>query len=249
MILIPSIDILRGACVRLYRGDYGKISTYDGDPPEIAAAFQKWGATRIHVVDLDAARGGEANNREVIGRIRSAVSCCLEVGGGIRTETDVDELLSIGVDRLITGTVLAKNPDEVQRWISARGNVIVAGIDAREGKVRISGWKESSGIDDSELAVKAAAMGAVSIVYTNIAVDGTLVGPDIENTNRIAEIAGIPVILSGGIGSLEDLDKIAEAGHSGLAGVISGRAIYEGALDAETALARFGGSGSDADTF
>lgn len=239
MIIIPAIDILSGGCVRLHQGAYDRAKRYDEDPVSVARTFETAGATRIHVVDLDAARGS-GHNRSTISKICEAVSAEIEVGGGVRTLDDVEALFAAGVDRLIVGTALVRDPQAVSGWLDQRGGRFTAGIDARDGVVRISGWEQASDLHDVDLAVTAAEMGFGEIVYTNIAVDGTLEGPDIDGTNRIARASGLPVILSGGVGSIEDVERVVEAADPGVAGIITGKALYEGALDLETAIKRTG---------
>ena len=241
MTIIPAIDLLEGRCVRLYKGQYDQSRVYDRDPAATAAEFVRQGAERIHLVDLGAARGGE-NNREVIRAIRKAVPAVIEVGGGIRSEADVEELLELGVDRLIVGTVLAREPRKVEGWVKAYGRVFIAGIDALEGRVKVSGWEEGSGLSDTELARQAADLGIISIIYTNIDRDGTLEGPDLESTRRIARESGLPVILSGGISGPADLEAVCsgpEARKEGIRGIITGKALYEGRLDLADAVIRF----------
>lgn len=250
MTLIPAIDLLGGACVRLTRGDYGRVERYSGDPLEVARRFEAAGAGWIHLVDLDAARGTSGtgqhsaavshihnqpatagHNRATIRRIARAVSCHVEVGGGIRSLIAVEELLEAGAKRLIIGTKVVKDPEEVSRWCSHFPGVLWAGIDADRGTVKVSGWVEEAALQDVELAVQVSKKGLAGIVYTSIGRDGTLVGPDIERTNRIAEVSGLPVILSGGIGSIEDVRRVLERRHAGVEGLIIGKAIYRGRLD------------------
>ena len=231
MIIIPAIDLIDGKCVRLTKGDYGTSRVYNEDPVETARAFQRAGAKRIHIVDLDAARA-DGNNRRVIKKIQASVDCLVETGGGIRTDDDVKELVDCGITRMIAGTVLAKNPDLVAGWISKYGKYFIAGIDALNGEVKVSGWEKGSGLTDTQLAKTSADMGIISIVYTNIDRDGMLSGPDIDNTLRIAEEAGIPVILSGGISSADDIKEASERGRGkGISGIITGKAVYEGRID------------------
>ncbi|MCA1755742.1 MAG: 1-(5-phosphoribosyl)-5-[(5-phosphoribosylamino)methylideneamino]imidazole-4-carboxamide isomerase [Spirochaeta sp.] len=231
MILIPSIDILGGKCVRLLQGDFEESTIYDKDPVAVAREFEAAGARRIHLVDLDAARGDSGMNRGKIRKIRRAVKCTLQLGGGIRSEDDIEELLDIGIDRFVVGTAFARRPQIVEGWTGHYGSIFLAGIDARDGKVQISGWEEDSGIEDITLAKRARELGACGIIYTNIEKDGALQGPDIARTNLIAESCGLPVILSGGIASAEDVERVAGEGHKSIVGVIAGRAIYEGKLD------------------
>ncbi|MBN1696327.1 MAG: 1-(5-phosphoribosyl)-5-[(5-phosphoribosylamino)methylideneamino]imidazole-4-carboxamide isomerase [Spirochaetales bacterium] len=228
MIIIPSIDILNGSCVRLYQGKYNQATVYSKDPVEIAHSFEDAGARRIHIIDLDAARGEGRNNRKKIGLIRKAVGATIEVGGGIRTPIDVEELLSIGIDKLILGTVLAQQPTAVASWVKEYGDVFIAGIDAVNGNVKISGWEDNAGVDDVGLACEARDIGFTGIIYTNIAHDGALDGPDIDRTALIAEQSKLPVILSGGIGSEADVEAVVRKAHPGIIGIIIGKAIYEG---------------------
>ncbi|MBI9107115.1 MAG: 1-(5-phosphoribosyl)-5-[(5-phosphoribosylamino)methylideneamino]imidazole-4-carboxamide isomerase [Spirochaetales bacterium] len=239
MIIIPAIDLIDGKCVRLFKGDYSTSKIYNEDPVETAKAFEAAGAARIHIVDLDAARG-DGNNRDVIMKIRRSVSAVIETGGGIRTTDDVQELVDCGIDRMIAGTVLAREPEKVATWIARFGSKFIAGIDALNGDVKVSGWEKGSGLSDSELAKASAAMGIISIVYTNIAKDGTLSGPDLENTLRIARESGIPVILSGGISCAEDIEAVcSQTPGSGISGIITGKAIYEGRMDLKSVIAEF----------
>lgn len=230
MLVIPAIDLLSGKAVRLFKGDYSRCTVYHDDPVRLAQDFEAAGAKRIHIVDLDAARGS-GTNRELIAAMRKATDALIEVGGGIRTEQDVTELLDTGVDRLILGTVLTKSQEQVSSWISRFGMVFLAGIDALGGMVKVSGWQERTEISDLELAVKAAEIGMVGIVYTNIARDGTLEGPDVERTLEVASASGLPVILSGGISSEADVERITALHDNRIAGVIVGKALYEGRLD------------------
>jgi len=231
MLIVPAIDLLGGRCVRLNQGDYSQAETYDLDPIEVARGFVAAGARRIHLVDLDAARTGAGTNRAVIGAIRKAVGVTVEVGGGIRTDDDVKALVDQGVDRLVVGTVLVKDPDRVASWVGRFGARFVAGIDARDGEVKVSGWEEGSSMKDVDLAARCRGLGLISIVYTSIARDGMLAGPDLERTLEVAEAAGLPVILSGGISSLADFDAIRQADHPLLAGVITGKALYKNRID------------------
>lgn len=215
------------------------MERYSRDPVEVALVFERAGARWVHLVDLDAARGpsdnsrpGKTNqNRGIIRRIARAVSCRIEVGGGIRRWQDVEELLEAGAERLIVGTILVKDPEEVERWSGLHPGVLWAGIDADRGMVKVSGWEQKTALRDVRLAARIREMGLAGIVYTSIGRDGTLEGPDIERTNRIAEVSGLPVILSGGIGGPEDVRQVLERRHPGIEGVIIGKAIYQGRVD------------------
>jgi phosphoribosylformimino-5-aminoimidazole carboxamide ribotide isomerase len=255
MTVIPAIDLLAGACVRLHQGSYESARRYAADPVRTALGFARAGARWIHVVDLDAARGRAGANRAVIFRIAQALAraggCRLEVGGGIRAEEDLAELARAGASRLVLGTVLAREPRRVAEWVQAgpagaeKPAELWAGIDALDGKVRVGGWGEEAGIEDLELARRARELGLAGIVYTSIARDGTLGGPDIERTNRVAEASGLPVILSGGIGSEQDVERVFRLAFAGVTGLIVGKAIYEGRLDLERLLRRFSGKPRD----
>lgn len=235
MTVIPAIDLLDGKCVRLYQGDYAQSTVYDYDPSDAAREFEACGARRIHLVDLDAARGGR-NNRDTIKRIRGAVSSVLEVGGGVRSEEDIRELLEIGVDRVIVGTMIVSEPDRVAEWAD-RYPGIIAGIDARDGVVRVSGWEDSSSVSDEEAASWAGAHRLCSIIYTDISRDGTMAGASLDRTALIARISGLPVILSGGVRGPEDVEAAAKT--DGIVGVITGRALYEGRIDLRSVIERF----------
>jgi phosphoribosylformimino-5-aminoimidazole carboxamide ribotide isomerase len=235
MIVIPSIDILGGRCVRLLQGRYDAETRYSDHPEEVARGFAAAGARRIHLVDLDAARGS-GSNREVVRAIRESVSCSIEVGGGVRSERDIVELEALGVERIVVGTMLVKEPETVRRWAAGRRNLI-AGIDARDGEVKVSGWTAGSDVRDEELAARARDIGMIGIIYTDIGRDGTLAGASVEGCVRIARASGLPVILSGGVASLDDLDAASQ--HPEIAGAILGRAIYEGRIDVRSAIERY----------
>jgi phosphoribosylformimino-5-aminoimidazole carboxamide ribotide isomerase len=238
MDIIPAIDLLGGACVRLRQGRYDSARRYSEDPSAVARGFERAGVRWIHLVDLDAARGG-GDNREAIRRVRRAVACRLEVGGGIRSEQDLHELERAGAERLVLGTVLAAHPERVAAWRDRFCGELWAGIDALQGRVRVDGWGAEAGLEDRELAQRAAELGLKGIVYTSIARDGTLEGPDLEAGNRIAEASGLPVILSGGIGRAEDVESVYRRRLPAVIGVIVGRALYEGRVDLAELLRRY----------
>ncbi|MBN2440076.1 MAG: 1-(5-phosphoribosyl)-5-[(5-phosphoribosylamino)methylideneamino]imidazole-4-carboxamide isomerase [Spirochaetales bacterium] len=227
MIIIPAIDILDSKCVRLYQGKYSDVTVYSQDPVEIIKSYEQAGATRIHIVDLDGAKGQGKNNRNIIKKMREAVSCTLEIGGGIRSKEDIKELTTLGINHLILGTVFAKHPEKVKEWIDIFDAHFIAGIDALNGKVKITGWETDSGVDDIVLAKKAKEIGLKEIIYTNISNDGALTGPDIERTIMIAEQSDMPVILSGGISNKEDIAKVVKTECPLITGIIIGKAIYE----------------------
>ncbi len=231
MTIIPAIDILGGECVRLVQGDYDEATVYEKDPVVMARKFADAGARRIHVVDLDAARGDSRSNRKKIRKIRRAVDATIQLGGGIRRDEDIEELLDLGIDRLVIGTAFARKPDMVAGWVAHYGEIFLVGIDARDGIVRISGWEKETEHKDTDLAAKAGESRVSGVIYTSIERDGLLGGPDIERTNLIAEKAGVPVIMSGGVGSAEHLAEVRAKASENVVGVIVGRAIYEGAVE------------------
>ncbi len=180
------------------------------------------------------------NNRKIIAAIRATVpDITIEVGGGIRTTQDVEELKEIGVDRLIVGTVLVKQPELVEQWASHYPDTFIAGIDAKDGEVRIAGWEEGSALTDTEAARLARESGAVSIIYTNIQRDGTLQGPDVENSLMVADASGLPVIISGGIRGSADFEEISHISADRVAGVITGKAIYENKINLSEVIAAY----------
>jgi phosphoribosylformimino-5-aminoimidazole carboxamide ribotide isomerase len=240
--VIPAIDILGGRCVRLTQGSYDDVREYDQDPPAVAERFAAAGARRLHIVDLDGADGRPEANRRIIERIRKEVDLILEVGGGIRNEESVERLLHIGVDRLILGTLLAREPEKVARWVERYGSRFIAGIDARDGEVKVSGWREGTSMNAVDLASLAGGMGIASIIYTNIGQDGMLAGPDIEGTSALARGSRVPVILSGGVSSLEDIRKIADEADPLVVGAVAGKALYEGRIDPEELFSEFPGA-------
>lgn len=239
MLLIPAIDLLDGRCVRLLRGSFSEATRYDADPVEMARSFAGLGARWLHVVDLDAAGGGGKDNRAVIARVRAAVGCRLEVGGGVRVEQDARRLLSLGVDRIVLGTALVRTPLLAAEWIARLGPRFVGGIDAYDGRVKIAGWSADAELSDIQAAAGLAGLGIGGLVYTSIARDGTLAGPDIDRTNAAARAAGLPTILSGGIGSAADVETATAEADPLVAGIILGKALYEGRADLGALIRRF----------
>ena len=237
-LVVPAIDLRAGRCVRLVQGSFSSATVFPLDPAEQARRFAGAGARMIHVVDLDAAEGNGIDNRAAVSAIRSAVPCALEVGGGVRSDENARQLVDLGVERIVVGTLLVRDPRRVAGWVGRFGRRFVAGIDARAGRVRVSGWTTDGGVADTELAGRLAEIGIAGVVYTSIAVDGTMAGPDVARTVEVARAAGLPTILSGGIGSGADVEAAAGAG-SPVVGVIIGRAMYEGKVDLAGLIARF----------
>ena len=239
MLIIPAIDLYDNAVVRLHQGSYEEVTRYGSDPATVARRFVSAGARRIHIVDLSAARN-EGDNRNAIRSIRAAVDCELEIGGGVRTPEDARRLREWGLDYLVAGTRFARDPVEVGRWIEELGVRMIAGIDARDGVVRVSGWEESAGMAPCDLARRAREVGISALEYTNIANDGAFTGPDLPGTEELAECAaGVPVIASGGVRDLSDI--AAAAKRPSIYGIIVGRALYENRLDLAEAIEQFGG--------
>ena len=234
--VIPAIDIRGGKCVRLYQGDYGKETVYGEDPIEMARRWEGEGATRLHVVDLDAARSGDPVNLPIVAGICKALSIPVQMGGGVRNRDAVVRTLDAGVQRAIIGTSAAADPDLARALFGEFGESLILGLDARDGKVAIAGWREATAWTAVDLAREMKAAGAKRIIYTDIATDGTGVGPSLESTSSLAVSVGIPVIASGGIGSLEHIKSVAGFAESGIEGVIVGKALYSNAIDLREAI-------------
>ena len=235
MRIIPAIDLLGGRCVRLTQGDYHASTVYHEDPVEQARAFADAGATRIHVVDLDAARGG-SNNRAVIAAIRRAVSCAIEVGGGVRSEAAITTLFDLGIDFAVVGTALARDTRSVCAWAERFPRRVIAGIDARDGVVRVDGWRHSAALPVGDLVHAIDGAPFESLAYTNIAHDGMLGGPDITGALRVASISTHRLIVSGGVSCTEDVAAVCRAAGAAIAALIVGRALYEGTFDLTVAI-------------
>lgn len=232
MIIYPAIDIRGGKCVRLTQGRYDDITIFSDDPVSMAVQFQNAGAKYLHVVDLDGARG-ESNNRTIISRIAKELSIPIQTGGGIRTMADIETVLELGVTRVILGTSAVKNPEMVSDAVKKYGNRIAVGIDAKDGFVAIEGWEKTSGVKAVEHAVNMESLGVQTIIYTDIATDGMLTGPNLLAMTEMIKNVQMEVIASGGVSSLKDIRKLKE---TGVAGVIVGKAIYTGDVDLKKAL-------------
>lgn len=235
--IIPAIDISQGRCVRLTKGDFSTKKVYNQDPVELAKKYVSWGAKRIHIVDLDAAFG-KGNNRALIHEICDACSeeCIIEVGGGIRNTHDVKTLLAMGVDRLCLGTVLSEQMFDVIHWINKFGNIFVGSIDVKNNQVFISGWQKDNGVQLQDFIQQIKKVTLRSLQYTNINNDGTLNGADIKTAEYISSISHIPVIVSGGISSKEEIQSIMNNKDDNIVGIIVGKAIYENIIDIEEIL-------------
>jgi len=236
VILFPAIDLKGGACVRLVRGEMASATVFNQDPEAQAQAFADLGFRWLHVVDLDGAFAGKSVNGEAVRAIRRAVDLRMQLGGGIRDRAAIDYWLGLGIDRVVLGTVALRDPELVRRVATDHPGRIVVGIDARDGRVAVEGWAETSETEATTLARRFADAGVAAIVYTDIARDGALIGIDAAATARFARAAGLPVIASGGIASLADIEALAGYAKDGVAGAICGRALYDGRVDAKAAL-------------
>ena len=237
MLILPAIDLRGGNCVRLVKGDFKQETIYSEHPEEIALRWEEGGAEFLHVVDLDGALAGEPQNMDAIKRILQAVKIPVEVGGGIGSMESIDRLLSIGVSRVILGSVAVHKEELVQEACSAYGNRIVVGIDAKKGIVATDGWEKSGGISAVELAKKLGTFGLETIIYTDISRDGTLSGVNVTETAHLARASGIKVIASGGVKSISDIEELKKRECDGIIGVIVGKSIYEGTLSLTEAIA------------
>jgi len=240
MEVIPAIDLLEGRCVRLYKGDYAQSQVYSHNPVETAKMWADQGATRLHLVDLDGAKAGRVVNLSAIEAITNAVSIPIEVGGGIRDRSSVIQLFSLGVQWAILGTVAVEQPDLVQGLCEQFPQQIIVGIDARNGLVATRGWLETSQILTAQLATQMQELGAAAIIYTDINRDGTLQGPNLQALRELVSAISIPVIASGGVGSVTDLLTLLSLEHQGVTGVIVGKALYTGDISLPEALRAIG---------
>lgn len=229
MIIIPAIDLKQGSCVRLSQGEMDTATVYSANPSETAKTFESAGAERLHIVDLDGAVSGAARNFQVIERIRQSVSMSIEVGGGIRTLETISAYLDAGVDYVILGTAALKDPELLSNACQTFKGKIIVGIDARNGCVAVQGWTEATGVDAVQFAQTLDPESVASIVFTDISRDGMLTGPDIESTASLARTVSIPVIASGGVSGIQDIENLMHAGS--IYGVIIGRALYTGNID------------------
>lgn len=237
MLIIPAIDLKEGKCVRLEQGLMDRATVYSGDPAATARRWEELGAELLHVVDLNGAFEGAPRNLKAIEAIRNAISIPIEVGGGIRDMATIRTLSSIGINRIILGTAAIENPDFVKQACAEFPGKIIVGIDAKDGLVAIKGWAEVTDVRAVDLARSMQDYGIIAVIYTDIKRDGMLSGPNIEATGALARGLRIPVIASGGVSSLKDIQALQSIAHAGVEGVIVGKAIYSGALDLREAIA------------
>lgn len=236
--LYPAIDIRGGKCVRLIQGDYNQETVYHENPLEAAAAWKAQGAEWIHLVDLDGAKAGQPVNHALIGKIARSVGIPVQTGGGLRSEKDVELLLSLGVSRVILGTAAIEDRPFVERVLKTYGKQVAIGIDARNGCVATRGWLETSEVKAEELAAQLAEAGAETFIFTDISRDGMMQGPNVEAIVRLAQVSGRSVIASGGVSRYEDLERLAVHAGAGVSGAIIGKALYTGSIELPEAYRR-----------
>jgi len=237
MILYPAIDLKEGACVRLRQGDMGQATVFNLDPAAQAAEFAALGFTHLHVVDLDGAFAGSPSNAAAVERILDRVAMPVQLGGGVRTMKTVESWLERGISRIIIGTAAVRDPAFVREAARRFPGRIAVGIDARDGYVAVEGWAEASALTTVELGRRFEDAGVAALIYTNINRDGMLTGLDFDGTVALAEAVSIPVIASGGLAALADVETLVSPRCAALAGAITGRALYDGRIDPAAALA------------
>lgn len=234
--IYPAIDMRGGKCVRLLQGDYDKETVYGDSPFEMAKKFADEGAKWIHMVDLDGARDGKRVNDQFVIQAAKDLGVNVQIGGGIRSEEDINHYLENGVSRVIIGSIAVSNPEFAQEMVRKYGAKIAIGLDAKDGFVATHGWLNTSEVSAVELGKRFADAGAETFIFTDIATDGTLAGPNLEATRQLALETGKSVIASGGVSSLDDLGALRQLREDGVSGAIVGKAIYEGRFSVKSAL-------------
>lgn len=237
MIVIPAIDLKEGKCVRLEQGLMDKDTVFNDNPGAQARAWEDQGAELLHIVDLDGAFAGQPKNKGAIEAILKVITIPAQLGGGIRDIATIEAYLSLGLSRVIIGTAAQRNPELVREACIKFPGQIVVGIDAKNGMVAVQGWAELTDIMAVELARKFEDCGVSALIYTDIARDGMLQGPNLEATRALAEAVSIPVIASGGVSSLKDIENLMAIESCGISGVITGKAVYTGAIKLNEAIA------------
>ncbi len=233
MLIFPAIDLYEGKAVRLFKGDYAQMTVFSNDPPAFAADFASKGAKHIHLVDLEGARDGTTPNLDIIKKIAANSGLFTEVGGGIRNMQTVDKYLSQGVDRVILGTAAVKDRDFLLKALEKYGDKIAVGIDIKDGKVAIKGWTETADITAEEFCKEIESIGVKTVICTDISKDGAMQGTNHELYKKLSEKFSINIIASGGVSSLEDIERLAK---QNIHGAIIGKAYYIGAIDLEKAI-------------
>ncbi len=237
MIVIPAIDLKEGNCVRLEQGEMNRDTIFSDSPAEQALKWEQAGAELLHLVDLDGAFAGAPKNKGAIEAILKAITIPAQLGGGIRDIATIEAYLSLGLSRLIIGTAAQRNPELVVEACRKFPGQIVVGIDAKNGIVAVQGWAELTDITAVDLAHKFEDCGVSAVIYTDISRDGMMGGPNIEATKALAEAISIPVIASGGVSSLKDIENLMAIEPSGVTGAITGKAIYTGSINLKEAIA------------
>ncbi len=233
MLLFPAIDLLGGQVVRLYQGDYAQSEVYSGDPARCAADFERAGAACLHVVDLDGAKTGKPVNFDHVQNIARATGLFIELGGGIRDEAAVEQCFAAGVSRVILGTAALRDTAFTTRMAQKYGDKIAVGVDARDGKVAVAGWLETTSADSVDFCRRMAEIGIQHVIYTDISRDGAMQGANIDVYRKLAAIPGLHITASGGVSSLDEIAKLRDLG---CCAAILGKALYTGALKLEEAL-------------
>ena len=237
MKLFPAIDIRGGKCVRLLKGDFDQETVFSDSPAEMAAQWESQGAEFLHLVDLDGARAGKPQNLATVKAILEKVKIPVELGGGIRTLEHIEEVLDLGVRRVILGSVAVHDPALVKAACEKYGDRVVVGIDAKDGMVAVEGWAETSNLEAPVLGKMMADAGVKTIIYTDISRDGTLAGVNVDATVEMARRSGLEVVASGGVKSIEDIRALKAYEKEGIAGAILGKSLYMHTLDLKEALA------------
>lgn len=233
MQIYPAIDIIDSKAVRLCQGSFDEVTVFNDSPVDAAKKWVDAGADFIHIVDLDGARYGKSFISEIIKDIKANFSVKIETGGGVRSLNDVTERINSGADRVIIGTAAVKNPELVKQAVELYGDKIAVGVDAKNGMVAVSGWEEVSNIESVSLCLKMKEIGINTIIYTDISKDGMMSGPNLDSTKELIEKTGMNIIASGGVSTLTDIENVKRIG---CAGVIIGKALYNGALDINEVL-------------
>ncbi len=236
MQIYPAIDIIDGKAVRLSQGKFDDVTVFNDSPADVAKEWVDAGATYIHIVDLDGARYGKTFVIDIIKNIKSKYDIKIETGGGVRTMKDIDDRIDAGASRIIIGTAAVKNPDLVKEAVKKYGDMIAVGVDAKNGMVAVSGWEEVSDITAVDLCLKMKSYGINTIIYTDISKDGMMSGPNIESTKELIEKTGMDIIASGGVTDMADIENV---DNINAAGVIIGKALYNGALNLGDVINRF----------
>ncbi|MCK5579770.1 MAG: 1-(5-phosphoribosyl)-5-[(5-phosphoribosylamino)methylideneamino]imidazole-4-carboxamide isomerase [Candidatus Omnitrophica bacterium] len=236
MILFPAIDIKSGKVVRLKQGLFNKVTEYSDNPAEVAQKWENQGAQWIHVVDLDGAKSGKVKNLSIIAKVAQSVDIPIQMGGGVRTKEDIRELFAAGVGRVILGTKAVEDREFLKELVAQWPQRIAVSVDCSNGMVTQKGWTQVTEINAIDFVTELEDLGLRCLIYTDIKRDGMLTGPNFEALEELLSSTGVPVIASGGIAKLEDVQKLAELESMGVIGAITGKAIYEGTLDFKEAL-------------